>query len=81
MTVPNSNISAYPLNIYEQAPVSLCDRAHYGAPDPNTDTTDQFLTSLVERHNTRFLFSNAWRCRSCDKPAQEPYHSAIPRLF
>lgn len=77
---PTPESSAYPFEIAEQAPRSLCTRSHCLAPDPNPDATGQFLTSLVERHNAIFLFSRAWRCQVCDKPARELYHSAIPRL-
>jgi len=77
---PTPDGSTYPFNISEQAPLSLCDRVHCGAPDPNPDATGRFLTSLIERHNTHFLLSRPWCCQICHKPARELYHSAVPRL-
>ena len=77
---PTTDGGVYPFNFPERAPSSLCQRFPCGAPDPNPDATGQFLTTLVERHNTRFLFSRAWRCQICNKRARELYHSAIARL-
>lgn len=70
---------AYPFDIDEQAPQFLCTRHCFG-PDHNADAAGQYLTSLVQRHNTKFLLSRAWRCQVCDQPARELYHSAIPGL-
>ena len=36
--------------------------------------------AFIDRHNDEILRSRAWLCQVCEKPAKEPFHSAIPRL-
>lgn len=38
------------------------------------------MTSLVERHHLEILYSQAWRCATCDKPATELLHSTVSML-
>ena len=78
---PTAKNLLYPFEIPEQAPLSLCDRPPFRESDPNPDATGQFLTLLIERHNTQPLFARAWRCEVCKRPAREFYYSAVPHLL
>jgi hypothetical protein len=67
-------------NYREQAPASLCVPHVDDGPRPDADATGLFISSIVNRHNDEILLSQAWRCVTCDKPATEILHSAVPLL-
>ncbi|KAG4423545.1 hypothetical protein IFR04_003368 [Cadophora malorum] len=62
------------------APTVLCTPHTDEDSKPDRDDTGVFLTSLVEAHHNEILQSQAWRCVSCNKPAKELLHCAVPLL-
>jgi hypothetical protein len=70
----------YQFKYYEQAPISLCIPHGNGNPIPDPDKTGHFMTSVIERHHSDILCRRSWRCVSCNKPAEELLHSALPFL-
>jgi len=64
----------------EQAPASLCKPHSVIEPTPDADATGVLIASLIDRHHSEVLQSYPWRCVTCDKPATEILHSAVPLL-
>lgn len=66
----------------ELAPATLCEpgRNIHKNGDPESLATRKFMESVVDRHSDEILKDRAWKCVSCDKPAEEMLHSAVSFL-
>lgn len=77
---PLSDSEAEKFVYSEQAPAPLCEPHGASKPAPDADETGKFIASVVDRHHLEILKIKAWCCISCNQPAKELLHSAIPFL-
>jgi hypothetical protein len=77
---PTPDGETYPFKYSEQAPVSLCEPHGNDKPRPDPNETGKFITAVIERHHLEILHRRPWQCISCNEPAKELLHSAVPFL-
>src|SRR5450432_1246251 len=75
---PDGEMSRFEFS--DQAPFLLCEPHGDGKPAPDADETGMFITTVIDRHHPKVLYSKARRCVSCNKPARELFHSGLPFL-